>query len=381
MKALTTTLLLIGAASIHAASFSGLGDLTGGVFNSGAYAVSADGSVVVGASVSGSGSSEAFRWTLAGGMVGLGDLTGGSFSSQANGISNDGLTIAGTGVSTSGGEAFRWTSGTGMVGLGDLAGGSFQSAGHGISGDGATIVGFGVTTAGLGEIGQRAVRWLSGPPITLATFDYSYATAVSGDGATIVGRQATGAGAEAFRWTLAGGMVGLGSSPGGALSSYASHAVSADGSVVVGQGFHIVGSESEAFLWTSGTGLVGLGDLPGGIFYSYAWDVSDDGSFVVGTGRTAAGDEAFIWDSVHGIRNLRDVLISDYGATNLTGWTLSAARAISADGQTIVGDGINPSGQIEAWRVTGVPEPSSALLLLSGALLVLRRRSLRTHER
>ena len=51
--------------------FQGLGDLPGGLFNSQAYDVSADGSVVVGQGNSASGG-EAFRWTSAG-MVGLGE--------------------------------------------------------------------------------------------------------------------------------------------------------------------------------------------------------------------------------------------------------------------------------------------------------------------
>ncbi len=81
------------------------------------------------------------------------------------------------------------------------------------------------------------------------------------------------------------------------------------------------------------------------------------------------------------MRNLRDVLISDHGVTNLAGWTLSTARGISVDGQTIVGDGINPAGQMEAWRVIGVPEPASIALLFFGGLFCLRRRSVRPHER
>ena len=34
---------------------------------------------------------------------------------------------------------------------------------------------------------------------------------------------------------------------------------------------------------------------------------------------------------------------------HLAGWTLTYARGISADGRTIVGDGMNPCGQPEAW--------------------------------
>ena len=70
--------------------FMGVGDLPGNSFASRAYAVSADGSVAVGWSISASGG-EAFRWTSAGGMVGLGDLPGGGFFSEAFAVSADGL--------------------------------------------------------------------------------------------------------------------------------------------------------------------------------------------------------------------------------------------------------------------------------------------------
>ena len=105
------------------ASFTGLGDLPGGVFKSSARGVSSDGSVVVGSGSSASGS-EAYRWTSGGGMVGLGELPGGSFINDAFGVSSDGSVIVGRSNSNPGQqEAFRWTSGGGMVGLGDLDGG------------------------------------------------------------------------------------------------------------------------------------------------------------------------------------------------------------------------------------------------------------------
>ncbi len=89
--------------------------------------------------------------------------------------------------------------------------------------------------------------------------------------------------------------------------------------------------------------------------------------------------EAFIWDATHGMRNLMDVLINDFGlGPELTGWTLTTAAGISADGLTIVGAGINPSGANEAWmaQLDPLPIPSTLFLFGSGlaGLGFVRRR-------
>ena len=120
--------------------FMGLGDLPGGDFGSGAYAVSADSSVVVGSSKSASGY-EAFRWTQGSGMVGLGDLPGGNFNSEARGVSADGSVVVGFSTPTSSTEAFQWTQGSGMVDLGDLPGGDIESFASAVSADGSVVVG------------------------------------------------------------------------------------------------------------------------------------------------------------------------------------------------------------------------------------------------
>jgi uncharacterized membrane protein len=118
--------------------------------------------------------------------------------------------------------------------------------------------------------------------------------------------------------------------------------------------------------------MVGLGDLSGGSFGSSAGGVSGDGSVVAGYSYSGSGQEAFIWDSVHGMRSLRDVLVNDYGL-DLTGWSLTEATAISADGSTLVGYGTDPSGYTEAWLVQ-IPEPGAYLLVALGGLLLLQRR-------
>ncbi|MHC5061449.1 MAG: hypothetical protein ACYTFK_10255 [Planctomycetota bacterium] len=94
--------------------------------------------------------------------------------------------------------------------------------------------------------------------------------------------------------------------------------------------------------------MVGLGFLTGTDYYSYASDVTANGRTIVGSSIGDEGDRAFIWDPNNGMRNLKDVLETDFGL-DLTGWQLEVAYGISANGSTIVGSGMNPSGNIEAW--------------------------------
>jgi uncharacterized membrane protein len=97
---------------------------------------------------------------------------------------------------------------------------------------------------------------------------------------------------------------------------------------------------------------------------------SADGSVIVGV-----GTEPFIWDAIDGKRNLRSVLINDFGL-NLSGWQLTSVQTISADGNVIVGNGIDPAGHTEAW-VAVVPEPATGTILLFGALAASRSQRIR----
>lgn len=346
------------------ATFEGLGDLPGGVFSSTATGVSGDGSVIVGYSHT-NNDFEAFRWED-GELEGLGHLPGTTLFSQAYGVSADGAVVAGySGHSTpeGGNEAFRWANGE-MEGLGDLPGGHVGSAGLGISGDGTVVIG-----SSFSKENREAFRWANGEMEALGFLPggtSSYAHGASTDGSVVVGYGSSeNSNFEAFRWEN-GEMEGLGDLPGSSFASTA-RAVSPDGSIVVGRGRSEDGNE--AFRWQDGE-MEPLGDVPGGAYFSYAHGVSADGSVVVGVSLSDNGNEAFLWTEEAGMRALKVVLEEDYGL-DLGEWRLRFAFDVSHDGTVVVGVGTNPDGQVEAFRaflpfeVADEPTPEAGVEMLS----------------
>jgi uncharacterized membrane protein len=358
--------VLLSFDPVRAASFAGLGDLPDGIFQSNASHVSGDGSTVLGSSSSGFRlvgfppaplpSSETFRWTSQQGMQ--------PFRPGENtliaGVSADGSRV--TGGIFAGSTSFfsvLWDE-TGMITA--LPFGTFVAD---ISDDGSTVV---------GSRDGDAVRWTVEEgivPLGVPSLHGDpFAVAVSSDGSVITGLTSTERGAEGFRWTEAGEILFLGDLPGDRFLT-GPVAISFDGSAIVGE------SESEhgleAFRWTQAGGMVGLGDLPGGIFESRALDVSGDGSFVIGFASSELGREAFLWDAERGLRGLTSVLEEDFGL-DLRGWSLDEATGISNDGLTIVGRGVNPQGDQEAW-IAVLPEPSTLLLEGIGVALMTVRGS------
>ena len=378
---------------MEAAEFIPLGDFPEGVFRSAANAVSSDGITVVGA---GSrypaflSTSDAMRWDESSGIVNLQSLPlGSSPRSRATGVSGTGEVVVGVIDYQSGSpssQPFRWTAAEGLVGLGLLSNeGDFQyGVAADVSADGQVIIGESSSNNGISE----AFRWTQAAGMIglgdLPGGDFSSAaTGISDDGNVIAGVGHSASGSEAFRWTSDMGMVGLGDLPGGFYGSGA-NAISSDGKAVVGSGrSELSGSSIEAFRWTEEQGMQPLGDLPGGSFTSEAFGVSSNGAVVLGTSDRDDGFKAFVWDELHGMRDLQEILISEYGlGAELTGWTLTIASDISADGLSVVGSGINPDGNGEAYlvrldRPLTAPEPSSLALLLGGAILA----ALRHHRR
>jgi probable HAF family extracellular repeat protein len=322
-----------------------LGDLPGGAVTSHGNAISADGSAVVGYSISGLGM-EAYRWrSPSGPMEPLGDLSGGDFESEAFAVSSDGSVVVGYSKSDSGKQAFRWTSGSGMVGLGDLAGGTFESWAYGVSSDGTVVVGHGNSGLGM-DLGR-----------------------------------------EAFRWTSGGGMVGLGDLPGGTYDSIA-YGVSSDGSIIVGFGESASGRE--AFIWDAFNGMRSLRDVLLNDFgldlaawtLTKAEAISADGSTIVGYGTDPNGDTQ-AWIATIQVNQAPDVngMIVEWG-DDFYGQDLvpvgndyiaisagySHGLALKSDG-SLVGWGWNSDGQ------TSVPDGNDYIAIGAGGLHSLALKS------
>lgn len=356
VAALFSVLLCSSAAAQTApVVFHGLGDLAGGDFSSTAHAISADGSTVVGESWN-ADTVQGFRWTETSGLVSVGSLTGPGGDSVASGVSGDGSIVVGQSASTSfAGEAFRWTQATGPVGLGVPAGAQ-GSAATAISADGAVIIGnYSIM------FDSHAFRWTNTDGFSrinnFAGDDASSnALALAADGSVIGGCGGTATDAPLTQATLWSG--GGGASLGVLASTAGNSAVqglSDDGAVAVGWSQSDNGIE--AFRWAVDTGLSSLGALPAGMFLSFANAVSADGAVVVGRAYTNTGPVAFIWTSGSGMIPL-DQYLADQGV-DLTGWSLTEAVGISADGLVIVGNGWNPEGNPEAW-IANLRQPDPA---------------------
>ncbi|MCP4592424.1 MAG: PEP-CTERM sorting domain-containing protein [bacterium] len=385
----------IASFSLGDASFQTLGDLPGGYHLSTALNVSSDGSTIVGHGSTGffqqGGPTgvEPFRWTQESGMVSLGGLQGRP-DGWALGVSSDGAAIVGRSrLGNEPSRAFRWTEAYGMADLGTMLDDpDAHSVAADVSGDGSVVVGCGSSPEG-----EAAFRWTASTGmVSLGDLPgggfYSRATGISDDGSAIVGVgtvggvSSTSAKYTAFRWTAGDGMVALGDLPGGKTFSSAT-AVSGDGSTVIGYGYSGTGPEfGEGFRWAEQEGMVSLGTYAGDASSIVPEATSHDGSVIVGYATIGESGimEAFIWDTESGYRNLKNVLIDDYGLDVLEQWQqLAGAYGVSADGQTVVGFGINPDGDTEAW-VARLPEPCTLMLLAVGALAMARRRTSGTEE-
>lgn len=370
------------ASGASAASFTPLGDTVPGAVGRPPRGLSANGGAVVGYAVSGP-----FRWTSSTGPVSLATLGGPAYG-IARDVSADGNVVVG--IDFGANRSFRWSEAGGTEYLPDRSLDGIEGA-FAVSDDGRTTVGFAGETAFLWQDDTVSILPTFPQSNRAIAFGISAdgATVVGQAEVAVDGGEAgLRVHDEAARWRD-GGIEALGILPYG-LESQA-RAASADGSVIVGfsdvlffydggEGHRFWEYTEEAFRWTEATGMVGIGRNAGSVEpyvagRSRAYDVSADGNIIAGSatfGRGGGGGAA-LWIGDSGPLQVYEMLISQ-GATGLEGWTLDSVEAISADGRTIAGDGLycfeNGSCLGQGWTATldvaVVPAPPAAWLLGTG---------------
>ncbi len=323
------------------------------------FGVSADGRVVVGRGRGDDNRNKAVRWQIGPSGVTrqvLGTIGQGTLSVAYN-VSLDGTVIVGFSYYDSNNSkrmGFYWTPQTGMVSLGTL-GGDESEASDVQAGADLVIVGWARDSQGR----RRAFRWVNGAMQDLGTLggNESLARAVGrGPGGKVVVGEAQQADGRwrAFRWVLGVGMQSLGTVRAGSPNSTAFD-VSGDGSVVVGADY--TGGTLPyytGFIWNENSPNR-MEELP---FYSGgqlapSWSprsISSDGRVIVGWDNNA-GPVRWIFDNSQGEYVLQP-LNQVYGSLLGSGGSFEEVWAVSLDGRYIVGRG----------RPTSAP-PSRAYIL------------------
>ncbi|MBY0113391.1 MAG: hypothetical protein K2Y21_11255 [Phycisphaerales bacterium] len=351
----------LGLASLSAAasaqSITSIGVLPGDTISS-AAAVNSNGQVVVGLSRTNATNGMAVRWVFPGTLTGLGFLPGGTLSSAAA-VSPDGAWVVGRADATAGQFGFKWNQSTGIVALApsgsiiqaDSASG-LDATGSIISGNYSALSGFGFASYGARWNGASVVG-LSIPAGSIA----SGASGITPDGVYVIGDTGPGGGFLGLTyspiariWSNPSTYITLGTLPGGTTSN--GRAISSNAQAATGAAD--VFGVNHAYRWSAGGGMEDLGLLPGAPVNgsSQGLAISADGLVVAGTATDSSSGPRAVISSVLGLLNLNTHLPTL--GVNLTGWTLTECTGISADGTTLVGNGLL-FGQQRGWVVRDIP--------------------------
>lgn len=258
-------------------------------------------------------------------------------------MSPDGTWAAGNWISYKpfGAQAFRWSLATGLVGVASVPGGesyrhslaaantgtfisdpnfaiAFWSADHTIqlidapwhlcdaSADGSVLVGS----------DGRPYRWTASTGVVrIGEFSVER---ISSDGSVIVGYRVVNGVSEAVRWTEQDGLVSS-----GIPNSYAA-ALSADGSIIA-----VTTYDGDVWLWTA-AGLEQIDDD------GLSWRVCA----MSGDGGILGGGDLIWFRDTREFEGISQLTYRDYGFD--PGWSFWEIVAISDDGRTIAGTGLPP---------------------------------------
>ncbi len=337
-------------------------------------------------------------------FTGVGDLPGGGFNSQIRAATDDGQIAGGSGSvlnsnpipNGAGDRPVLWTSTAGISELPEPAAvtrGTVFLTVSDITPDGAVIAGrvrssptVNLRTSAIWSNGGRTLTLI--PEISGYSGGRSAANAISGDGKVVYGWSTNLPGGQwqAYRWTAETGTVGLGFLNASDQESIpAARGSSADGSVVVGADLASDGVTNIAFIYKVGVGMSALGSLAGGT-WTDALAVTPDGVHVIGSGNSTRfpRGEYFTWTqggglAPLGVGNPYDVSTNLAGVStdgqvfaggayihnangfmaldqtlaaaglNIAGWSHLSLNGMNHNGKVLFGQGVDPSGFAEGW--------------------------------
>lgn len=263
---------------------------------SSAYAITSDGSTIVG-----SNNGSAARFNADGTITDLGVLSGGSVAG-ATAISDDGSVIVGYSSTSFLGpiHAFKYQGGV-MTDLGTLGGPS--SSAEDVSANGLVIVGSSMFD-GTGK--YHAFKYENSVMSNLGTLGgaQSFAYATSDDGSVIIGDSEFDGTTNTHAFKYQNGVMADIGTLGGTNSN--GYSVSGNGQVIVGTSQLAGDAVHHAFKYVNGT-MTDLGTLGGSNSNAYA--ISQDGRIIVGTSDITGNTDShnFILLNSDGISGMVDV--------------------------------------------------------------------------
>lgn len=300
-------------------------------YNNSVYAVSSDGTLIVG-------------WDNVGAVVwdALGNeslLPGSSSPDEADAISPSGIIVG-----RAGGHAAYWTTpASSPVVILPTIDYPLASTAYGISADNA------YATGTYGYYQAFVYRFSDGNVAILPdSFGSSIGYGVASGGAIAVGYDA----GQPVYWYNGGSGTTYSEHY---LSSYGvASAITPDATVIVGQNNIYPNGSAVRWLGTPSGGYTehALGDIGG--TYSAAKAVTPDGSTIVGEALDGASSwRAFRWTSATGMQSIEDWLSSNGITYNLSGDHTYSATGVSSDGSVVVGNLDSGDGFIARVSPTG----------------------------
>ena len=309
--------------------------------------ISADGSTVIGTC----GSGTAFLWTVGQGFVDLGISSATSIDSIPFAVNSDGSAFLSRFTRADGSAGvFRWNVGPSFADLYLQPTNTLIYADQG-SGDLATFVGAYVdSTLAAGDqlgflftaaTGLQTLAVPAGSQFGCGTFG------ISADGTVLAGVCYDAANLlHVSRWRVQDAGIALDLLDTSATTTYG-NAVSGDGNVIVG--YLITDNVAHQLRFAGAGPLQDLGALATAQT-SQALESNLDGSVIVGVAQETSfpfNDFATVWDAQNGLRAVGDALSA--AGIDTSGWALTTALGVSADGKTIVGNGASPDSQQRFW--------------------------------